>query len=295
MFSFTKIRLLLLSCLTLLVGLSLSVAPALADGNVLRSFDAPKVFPLAAATYYPIGVTSDGTNLYYSQPANSPGAIFYITPTGTLIRTLLSVPNAGALAWDGSNLWVGLFARRDGATCASGVSGCALLYKVDPSTGNVLKTVDISQIFAADQECNVIDGLSFDPSSGTLWVSPDVGCAFAFTNNVCSIGFAYNIDTSGNLIQRLQFSFGVSGVAVAAKHLYVVDRCPDFTFDQVNSNGNVVSSSPLVKIDPGNWAESIAFDPVSFAPNCALWAVQPYNIPHTAFAADLVAYQIGCT
>jgi hypothetical protein len=51
----------------------------------------------------------------------------------------------------------------------------------------------------------------------------------------------------------------------------------------------------LVKIDPGNWAESIAFDPVSFAPNCALWAVQPYNIPHTFFAADIVAYQIDCT
>jgi hypothetical protein len=204
MFSFTKLRLLLLSCLTLLVGLSLSVAPVLADGNVLRSFDAPKVFPPGAAIYYPIGVASDGTNLYYSQPANSPGDIFYITHTGTLIRTLVSVLNAGALAWDGSNLWVGLFSKT-ATTCSPGVSGCALIYEVDPSTGNVIKTVDISQIFAADQECNVIDGLSFDPSSGTLWVSPDVGCAFAFTNNVCSIGFAYNVDTSGNLIQRLQF------------------------------------------------------------------------------------------
>jgi hypothetical protein len=293
MFFLTKIRLSLLSCLMLLVGLSLSVAPALADGNVLRSFDAPKVLPFEEATYYPIGVTSDGTNLYYSQPANTPGDIFYITPTGTLLKTLSSVPNAGALAWDGSNLWVGVFGGKNKATCSPGVSACVLLYKVDPSTGNVIKTVDISQIFAADQECNVIDGLSFDSSSGTLWVSPDVGCAAAFTNNVCSIGFAYNVDTSGNLIQRVQYPFGVSGLAVAGTHLYVVDRCAGF-IDETGPNGQVISSFPLVKIDPGNWVESIAFDTLSFTPTCALWAVQPYPIPNTIFAADIVAYQIGC-
>jgi hypothetical protein len=293
MFAFTKIRLMLLSCLMLTVGLSLSVAPVLADGNLLRSFDAPTVFPLAAATYYPIGVTSDGTNLYYSQPMNSPGDIFYVTPTGTLLKTFASVPNAGALAWDGSYLWVAIFARRTGATCSPGVSGCALLYKVDPSTGNIVKAVDISQIFAADQECNVIDGLSFDASSGTLWVSPDVGCAIAFTNNPCSVGFAYNVDTSGNLIQRVQYPFGVSGVAVAGNNLYVVDRCAGF-IDETGPNGQVISSFPLVKIDPGNWVESIAFDTVSFTPTCALWAVQPYSIPNTIFAADIVAYQIGC-
>ena len=255
MVSFTTIRLFLLSCLMLLVGLSLSVAPALADGNVLRGFDAPKVFPLAAATYYPIGVTSDGTNLYYSQPANSPGAIFYITPTGTLLKTLVSVPNAGALAWDGSDLWVGLFARREGATCSPGVSGCALLYKVDPSTGNVIKTVDISQIFAADQECNVIDGLSFDPSSGTLWVSPDVGCAFAFTNNVCSIGFAYNIDTSGNLASAPQT------VTVNDNQNPVV-HCPtDITVYTTNAAGIAVTFSPTADDNCG--VQSLVANPAS--------------------------------
>jgi len=304
MFSYNKIRLPLLSCIVLLIGASLSVAPVLADGAVLRAFDAPKVLPPQEAFYFPIGVTFDGTNLYYSQPTQTVTRdTFHITPTGTLLNTFSSISNIGALAWDGTHLWAGEFAgSKTGASCTTGVSGCAFLYEIDVSTGNVIKTVDISAVFAPDQQCSSIDGLSYDSSTGSLWVSPDVGCNFVFTNNICSFGFVYNVDTNGNLIRRIQFPFAVSGVAVTGKSLYVVDRCEGtsetkgFSFiDQVTPSGQVISRFPISQVDPNTWAESIAFDPTSFAPNCAIWAVQPYSVPNTIFAADLVAYQIGCS
>ena len=294
MISSSKIRLPVLSFVALLIGLSMSIAPVLADGTVLRSFDVPVVQQLPRAIYFPLGITFDGANLYYSQPSNDNNRIFHITTTGTVLSTLTSVDSAGALAWDGSHLWAGIFAKK-GETCVPGVPGCALLFQIDVTTGSVIKTVDISSIFAADQECNAIDGLSFDLRTGTIWVSPDVGCAGAFTNP-CSIGFAYQIDTSGNLLTRLKFSFGVSGVAIAGNHLWVVDRCPDNTYDQVDpSNGNIQSSFPLVKVDPRSWGESIAFDSTTFAPSCTLWAMQPYHVSDpTTFNADVVAYQAAC-
>jgi hypothetical protein len=168
---------------------------------------------------------------------------------------------------------------------------------VNPATGAVLKTLDLTSIFAADNMglCNFIDGLDFDPATGTLWVSPDIGCAFEFTNNVCSIGFAYNVDTSGKLLHRIQFPFGVSGVAKVGNFLYTATCgfAPGMrTIVKTSPDGEVVSSFPTVSVS-GNHesAEDLSFDPVTFAPNCALWAVQTYG---RDFDASLAAYQIAC-
>src|SRR5437870_2396010 len=88
---------------------------------------------------------------------------FRLVFIGALLNNLHELNQAGALAWDGSHLWVAIGASsQNGATCATGVSVCALLYQLDVSTGNVIKTLDISSIFAADQECNFIDGLDYD-------------------------------------------------------------------------------------------------------------------------------------
>ena len=286
----------------LLIGVSVlpSVAAGSTEGTLLRGFDVPKHFITCCngpngADYWPIGVAFDGNNLWYSQPDNSAADIFQTTTSGVLLRTLTSVSHAGALAWDGSNLWVGIF---DAITpCTSNTSGCDLIFQVNVATGAVLKTLDVTAIFAADNEgfCGAIDGLDFDLATGTLWVSPDIGCAFAFTNNVDSIGFVYNIDTSGKLLNRIQFPFGVAGVDKVGKFLYTATEgfAPGMrTIVKTTLQGNVVSSFPTVSVS-GNHesAEDLAFDPVTFAPNCALWAVQDYG---RDFDASLAAYQVAC-
>ncbi len=285
----SKIRLVLL----------LPMVTVRADGNLLRGFDVPATTPFghnaAPSIYWPIGVAFDGNKLWYSEPCDCTADIFQTTTNGVLLNTLRELKQAGALAWDGSHLWVGIAASQ-GATCIAGVSGCALLYEVDVSTGFVLKTVDISSIFAADQECNFIDGLDYDSSTGTFWVSPDIGCAFAFTDNVCAIGFVYNVDSSGSLIQRLQLPFGVAGVNKVGSNLYLVSCKPSGATGRpiikTTLDGTVISTFYTAKVS-GNFesAEDLAFDPVTFAPACALWAVQDYGIP---FDASLAAYQIPC-
>jgi hypothetical protein len=285
----------------LLIGISVlpTVAAGSTEGTLLRGFDVPQHFNHCCnptgAVYWPIGVAFNGQNLWYSQPGvASTKDIFLTTTSGGLLSTLSSINSAGALAWDGSNLWVGIFSA---TACTSSVSGCGLVFQVNPATGAVLKTLDLTSIFAADNMglCNFIDGLDFDPATGTLWVSPDIGCAFEFTNNVCSIGFAYNVDTSGKLLHRIQFPFGVSGVAKVGNFLYTATCgfAPGMrTIVKTSPDGEVVSSFPTVSVS-GNHesAEDLSFDPVTFAPNCALWAVQTYG---RDFDASLAAYQIAC-
>src|SRR6266702_4347249 len=249
----------------LLIGISVlpTVAASSTEGTLLRGFDVPQHFNnVPPGVYWPIGVAFNGQNLWYSQPGfTSTKDIFLTTTSGVLLSTLSSINSAGALAWDGSNLWVGIFS---GTSCKSSVSGCGLVFQVNPTTG-------------------------------TLWVSPDIGCALEFTNNACSIGFAYNVDTSGKLLHRVQFPFGVSGVAKVGNFLYTATCgfAPGMrTIVKTTLEGEVVSNFPTVSVS-GNHesAEDLSFDPVTFAPNCALWAVQTYG---RDLDASLAAYQIAC-
>jgi hypothetical protein len=293
----SRIRLAIVSGALLLVLSAFPIVSVRAEGTLLRGFDVPATTPESSTVrpsiYWPIGVTFDGTNLYYSQPCLCTKGIFYTTTQGVLINPLSEVTQVGALAWDGSHLWAGDFTLND-QTCTAGTTGCAYLTEIDVSTGNPIRTIDLSAIFAADQMCAAIDGLSYDSSTGTFWVSPDIGCAFAFTNNVCAIGFVYNVDSSGNLIKRLQMPFGVAGVASVGNNLYMVNCGSGGLRDIVKTtrDGTVISSFSTVGVSTTHEsAESIAFDSTTFAPNCALWAVQDYGFP---FDASIAAYQIGC-
>ena len=277
----------------------LSIVPVAAQGTLVSHFGISNF--AASPFYWPIGVAFDGKNLWYSDPSDNTSGIFHVTTAGKLLGNLsLVFPTGnGALAWDGANLWVGSFGG--GSTT---VSEEPFVFQVSTANGGtVLKSLNLTSIFAADGECGVIDGLAFDPGTGTLWASPDVGC---LASSACIAGFAYNIDTNGNLIRKIQFGFGVSGVAVANGNLYVVDRCDPThgtrgfsLIDKVDMNGNVLSSFPITQLGLNSWAESIAFDPTTFS-SCVIWAMQPYNTKakFTNFGsfhhADAAAYSIPC-
>ena len=298
-----NIRLTLIA-IALILGVSASsIASVRADGNLLRGFDVPKTVPccpgpnapIGPAIYWPIGIAFDGKNLWYSQPCDCTSDIFLTTTNGVLLNTLREVKEAGGMAWDGSHLWVGSFPR-NAVTCTAGSTGCAFLTEVDVTTGNPIKVVDLSNIFAADQECSFISGLDFDAATGSLWVSPNVGCNNAFSTDPCSFGFVYNVDTSGNLIQRLRLNFGAFGVAKVGSFLYIstckVAPFPQRPIFKTDLSGNVVSAFSTVSVSGfRESAEDVSFDPVTFAPNCALWVVQLYGFP---FDASLAAYQIAC-
>ncbi len=294
-----RLRLLLIAT-ALILGISASsIVSVRADGNLLRGFDVPATVPqshsVSPAIYWPIGIAFDGKNLYYSQPCDCTSDIFLTSTTGILLNTLREVNQAGGLAWDGSHLWVGSFLRSP-FTCTTGSSQCAFLTEVDVTTGFPIKVVDLSNIFAADQECGLISGLDFDTATGTLWVTPNPGCLNGIVPNVCAVGFLYNVDTSGNLIQRVPLNLAAFGVAKVGSNLYI-SSCKTAAFAQrpiykLALDGTPISAFSTVSVS-GNRenAEDVSLDPVTFAPNCALWVMQLYGFP---FDASIAAYQIAC-
>lgn len=297
--AFSRIRLLLIATVLILGISASSIASVRADGNLLRGFDVPATVPfshnVSPAIYWPVGIAFDGKNLYYSQPCDCTSDIFLTTTTGTLLNTLHEVNQAGGLAWDGSHLWVGSLLR-NAFTCTAGSTQCAFLTEVDVTTGFPITVVDLSNIFAADQECGFISGLDFDVATGTLWVAPNVGCLNGIVPNACAVGFLYNVDTSGNLIRRIPLNLGTLGVAKVGNNLYI-SSCKTAGFAQrpiykLALDGTPISAFSTVSVS-GNResAEDLAFDPVTFAPNCAFWVMQLYGIP---FDASIAAYQIAC-
>lgn len=246
------------------------------DGNLLQQFQIPARVP--HPVYFPVGVAFDGTNLYYSDPADKEPDIFLTTTGGVLLRIIPLVLEAGGLAWDGHTLWVGSFA-------AFGKSSVARVFQVSVSqTPTVLKTLDLSRIFGPDNECGFISGLDFDASTNSLWVAPNAGCQSG-TSRICQIGHIYNIDTNGNLLRRVVVPFGTKGVSRVGSNLYIsacVLNQPETIF-KTTLDGTVISS-----FEVGTMEDS-SFDPVTFAPNCALWV--QHRVPDPQF---LDAFQIGC-
>lgn len=294
----SRIRLTIIASTILIVLSVFPIVSVRADGTILRGFDVPARVPsnhnVRPAIYWPIGVAFDGSNLWYSQPCQCTSDIFETTTTGQLLRTLTEVSNAGGLAWDGSHLWVGSFPT-NAVTCTSGSTGCAFLTEVDVTTGRPLRTVDLSSIFAPDQECGIISGLDYNTSTGTFWVTPNVGCLSGIVPDDCAIGFVYNVDTSGNLVKRVQLSFGAFGASQVGSHLYISACQAPRQMRPINIttlDGTIISSFLTQSVSGQHEnAEDVTFDSVTFAPTCALWVMQLYGFP---FDASIAAYQIAC-
>jgi hypothetical protein len=270
---------------------SLPLSAHAQPGTVLARFTTP--MRTAAPEYFPVGSAFDGQNLWYSDPSDSQPDIFQTTTTGTLLRILPKVVGAaGALAWDGTNLWVASFDTR------SRFNGRIWQISVGQNP-TVLKTIELNDILSADDECALIDGLGFDPSSNTLWFSPDAGCSPHGT--VCQVGHVYQVDLSGKLVSRLEFAFAISGDEIVGNNLYIVQRCtstntvPHIIY-KTTLSGQIISGFPLATLVSGHvtTAEDIGFDPVTFASqgHCALWANERTGIVNPTLA--LTAYEIDC-
>jgi hypothetical protein len=85
-------------------------------------------------------------------------------------------------------------------------------------------------------------------------------------------------------------------VDVAGNNLYLSSGGCGKTVYKTDRTGNVLSSFTITQVDPHTWPEGLAFDPTSFPPSCALWTMQPYfDLATSSLAADIVAYQVGCS
>ena len=263
--------------------------PALQTPTVLRSFTAPE--PNADVHGRAIGF--DGTNFWITyrgyldqNSVEQPNPYIYeVSTSGQLLQTFNVGKNIGALAWDPTRqvFWAGGYEN-----------SADDIYTFNPATG----TVTLAFTFTpqggncAQQPVGLFDGLAYDPSTDSLWISDDEG-------NV-----VFNLSTTGVIRSYFPFSKAgyncQSGIAVqtytsGSPTLWLVD-VDDDVIVPTDLNGNPLQGFL------GNLAniEGIVFDNVTFPGQCAIWennaqaspAIAAYQVPCTAQTPVPVAPQI---
>jgi hypothetical protein len=230
------------------------------------------------------GLAFDGTYLYYT--INDDSNIYKITTKGALVATIPiqgGAAQGGPLAYGGGTLWTMNWANSS-----------YVLYRINPVSGSVTGSCDISAANPGSPAVtsyplnigNSPDGLEWDGTS--LWINGDAfsGNFIAQVNSSCQILRYYNaptgLGTGGGLLN------GTQGIAFDG--IYYWHGTP--------SNGrtqSMIFQTDLSGARTGlhflaiHLEEDEAFDPVTFAPACALWGNEP-----SLTSNHITAYEIPC-
>jgi hypothetical protein len=225
------------------------------------------------------GIAFDGTDLYYTLVGDS--HIYKVSTTGAALGSISVAGDAakgGPLAWDGSALWTADY------------SSTSTLLRVDPSSGASLGSCDFVAANPGDPAVtdpngigNFPDGL--DWSGSTLWMSGEgagvPGNWVAELDTSCKIQKEFHAPTHG--------SDGVSGIAFVGDPFNgdsLWHAAPHSVIFQTDTTGALLGPDfPEVHL-----TEDLAFDSVTFAPKCALWA----NEASSTGVNHLTAYEIPC-
>jgi hypothetical protein len=233
-------------------GNEVSIPVNLTVNNVLRSFT-----PNPSGNGRAMAFDPATGNLFYTLEGDT--NIYAADTSGNPVTTLNTNVNFGALAWDSADrmLWGGAY------------DGTGDVYTIDPATGAA--TLQFTFNFPAGDSCDgsysgYIDGLAYDSSDGTLWLSDDGGTIL------------FHVDKSGNVLGSwtVPNSKCNQGIAVANGVVWLAYMGPGFDtppygFMAVSAADptTVLADIPYSGADA---AEGIAFDATTFAPTCALWS-----------------------
>ncbi len=252
-----------------------------ATGDILSSF-------IPGPTGNGRAVAFDGDILYYTFFGDT--NIYMVDTDGV---SLGAIPNpgrtftCGALSWDQTRnvLWCGSY---DGST---------VVYTINPNTGVASQQFDASAFGGIAQDScygpgeeAFIDGLAYDASDNTLWLSGDAAQTI------------YHLQTDGTLIASYTVpnhpTTGTTGcntgITVVDDHLELAlqagpDLGPHYIVRVAKSNptGPRIASFVSSAVDnPG--IEDLEFDSTTFAPECAVWSNQ--------FGLDVIltAWEVQC-
>jgi len=236
---------------TLAVGMALSHGSAwAASGDNLTTFDASITAGIPACSIG-TGIAYDGTNLilscWGSNVLERVNAATHLNSGAVTISGLPFGNSIEALAWDATR----------GRLWACNSQGNVVLINVGAGA------VDGSVPAFAVPACT--DGLAYDGSDDTLWLSPDADST------------VYHYTTGGSLIA----SFGVggllggcgnSGIAVGGPDLYLANNgC-----SQIYTVNKTVTTSTLFATFPAR-LEDLECDGRTFSPKGAIWSLDAYD------------------
>jgi hypothetical protein len=242
-----------------------------ATGDLLRSITAANPENCGVN----VGIAFDGQHLLVScvsGDGHGSTKIDYINPSdGSLASSLtVNLPGVAAMAYDAGRgkLWV-----CDSPTGGNSPGSGTEVFLIDPNTGLATDEFPTNGCW---------DGLAYDASDDTLWVSPDQSdTIYHYTSSGALIGSHSGL---GNELG----GFGNSGIAVGGPNLYLS-----------NADGGTIYSAPKdfsspptpVANEPGQHMEDMECDSVTFAPNDAMWVIGAFN--RTVNAYEIPANSCG--
>jgi hypothetical protein len=222
-----------------------------AVGEVLATINLP---PFAVG----FSIAADCSGRLYSTIRNIP-TLYVSDKDGTLIESFPTVDATTGnslvfieMAWDKGRgkLWAGVDIE----------NAPVQVYLLDPTTG------EATFQFTADFTNNFPDGLAYDGTDDTVWVSPSL------TTDI------YHYQADGLFINKITPTFSdgtpltISGVVVGVGDLlYVGRRNGTFIFKVKKSDGSFISSLPSLG-DPDIRNVGLACDVKSFAPFTVIWS-----------------------
>jgi hypothetical protein len=261
-------------------------------GSLLRSFSMPGggsngrgiAFDSKTNTLY-------GTFADFSNPDRR--TLVEFRTDGSLVRTAELTASVGALTYDsgrdvlyGGNLHSGLPSADDGKvySISTGES---------PAITSTLFQVDLS----ADPTCRggnpgAIDGLDYLPSSDSFVLSGDAARRAHFVKRDGTITDTFDVAAAESDCNSGVAKDGSGGIWLA---LLGDSGSTTTTFVHRTSAGTVDKSFTV----PDFQAEDIDYDPVTFAPRCALWAnpatggtpqIRAYSVPCAAASGPVVTF-----
>ena len=202
--------------------------------------------------------------------------IHFIDPTnGNLVKTITTdvqpADGWGALAMRGD--------KGDLLACANNTFGTDLVhavYRIDIDPFNTVTDGTATFMFNAAAGEGPCDGLAWDASDDTIFMSPDLSDT------------VYHYDQAGNQLNSFLSPTGCpdqSGIAVSGSNLFLACDGDLVIFQVDKANGNVITSFPSA----GNRSEDLECDPVSFASQgkAAIWTKDAFTNQLFAFSIPL--------
>ena len=272
-----RVTALLTTALTTLIASQVAADP----GDLLTDIVTPVPSPSGTA----IGIAADcedPTTLYYTH--SNQAVLHKMDSLGVAIGLPIPITDSatgapvsiGAIQWDESRglLWGGT------DSAGSPVS----VYLIDPTTG-----VATYQFQTNSPGIGFTDGISYDGSTDTVYVSDDVSSVIDEHDATTPWGLVRTLtptDASGNPLGLL------SGVLVGKGDLLYVGRNGAMTVDQIRKSDGAHLGSFAA---PGFRVEDLECDLNSFAPLEAIWVKDAYDNHVAAFEVEEGTCQCGGT
>jgi hypothetical protein len=247
-------------------------------GSLLRSFSMP------GGGSNGRGIAFDSrTNTLYGTFADPNTNLVEFSTTGSLIRTAELTTSVGALTYDsgrdvlyGGNMHSATPSADDGK-----------VYSISTGESPAITSTLFQVNLSADPTCRggnpgAIDGLDHLPSSDSFVLSGDAARIAHFVKRDGTITDTFRVAAAGSDCNSGVAKDGSGGIWLA---LLGDSGSTATTFVHRTSAGTVDMNFTA----PDFQAEDIDYDPVTFAPRCALWAN-----PATGGTPQIRAYSVPC-